>query len=829
MLTNPAQHLRHALRSLRQSPAFALTVVATLAIGIGLNTAIFTVVDNVLLRPLGYHDADRIVALQTRFNDTGKVTSRLGGDDYSDVARDVYGLDAAAYYASYPAGIRLGGASFYVPIAQVSPRFTEVMGIEPVAGRLFHPTDRTGTDALLSAAFARDHFGSAVAAIGQPVTFEGTVYTVTGVLPAGFTFPDKTDLWLESPAQPIYPHRSAYNYLAVARRRAGVSPAQLSAELATFSTHLQHSFPEDRNKSLEAIPLQDQIVGEIRPTLHLLMGSVIVLLLIVAANLTHLQLVRATRQIRATTIRTALGASRRALTARALTETALLAAAGFVSAVLLVGPALKLLVRLAPPALPRLAEIHLNLDVLVFSALVSLAVMVLATLLPLWRSWHVDPAAALRSDSSRGTESRGSLRLRNGLIVAETALTLTLSVAAVLLTRQLIAQSRQDLGFEPTHLLTLDTHTIVSAPERNLWSDPPTNASPAEIAAFQAQLQPLKLARIGRLDATLATVAAIPGVRSVAAAYGAPLMDAGSNGSYAIRGRQVFGPPFQGLPYADFRPITPTFFSTLGVPLVRGRFFSAADRLNAPKVLLINQALANATFPGQNPIGQQIVTGLDNSSSDFQTVVGVVGDIRTDTPGKPATPTLYMPAAQHPDWNDDMQLIVRTALPPAAMADTLRRSLLRTHPEIAVKITTMRENLGEVERPERFRTTLFVLFAATSLLLAAIGLYGVMAYTVAQRRFEFGLRFALGASRPQVLALVLRGATSVVFLGLVLGTALSLALSRVLASVVGRLPAFDPVAYLLAASSILAIALIATLLPARRAAKVDPMTVLRSE
>ncbi len=828
-MPNFAQHLRHALRSLRQSPAFTLTVIGTLALGIGLNTAIFTVIDNVLLRPLGYHDADRIVALQTRFDDEGRSIPRLGGDDYNDLARDVHGLDATAHYSSYPNGIRLGGTSFYVPVAFVSPRFTEILGVQPIAGRLLRPSDQSGTDVLLSAAFARDHFASAAAALGQPIALEGTTYTVAGVLPAGFSFPGKTEVWVERPPQISNPHRTAYNDAAVGRRRFGVSPAQLSAELATFSSHLQQSFPEDRTKSLEAISLQEEIVGPIRPTLRLLMGSVIILLLIVAANLTHLQLVRATRQIRALTIRTALGASRRTLAASSLSETALLATAGFVLAVLVVVPALKLLVRLAPPEIPRLAEVHLNLDVLVFSGLVSLAVMVLATLLPLWRSWHVDPAAALRSDSSRGTESRGSLRLRNGLIVAETALTLTLSVAAVLLTRQLIAQSRQDLGFEPTHLLTLDTHTVLPTPEQ-IPDDPPENAQPAAIAAYQAKLQPIKQARVARMDGMLAAVSAIPGVTAAAAVYGAPLMDAGgSDGGYGIKGRQVFAPPFTGIPHAEFRPITPTFFSTLGVPLLRGRFFSADDRLDAPKVLLINQALANATFPGQDPLGQQIVTGLDESSSDFQTVVGVVGDIRGDSPGKPATPTLYMPATQHPGWADDMQLVVRTALPPAAMTETLRTSLLRTHPETAVKITTMRENLGEVQRPERFRTTLFVLFAATSILLAAIGLYGVMAYTVAQRRFEFGLRFALGASRSQVLGLVLRGAISVVLLGLAIGVALSLSLSRVLASVVGQLPRFDAVAYLLAALGILAIALIATLLPARRAAAVDPMNVLRSE
>lgn len=828
MASSFSQHLRHSLRGLRQSPVFTLTVVGTLAIGIGLNTAIFTVVDNVLLRPLGYRDADRIVALQTHFNDEGRSIPRLGGDDYSDLARDVHSLDAAAYYAGYTAGVRLGDSSFYVPIAQVSPQFTEVMGVDAVAGRLFRPSDRTGTDALLSAAFARDHFGSASAAIGQAVTFEGTTYTVTGVLPAGFSLPAKTDVWLESPDAPAYPHRSAYNYRAVARRRAGVSPAQLSAELATFSAHLQQSFPEDRNKSLEAISLQEQLVGPIRPTLRLLMGSVFVLLLIVAANLAHLQLVRAMRRMRATSIRTALGASRRTLAAGAITETVLLAAAGFGGAVLLVQPVLKLLLHLAPPEIPRLEEVHLNLDVLVFSGSISLAVMMVATLLPLWRSWHIDPASALRTDTSRGSEPRSSVRLRNSLVVAEAALTLTLSVAAILLTRQLIAQSRQDLGFAPEHLLTLDAHSVAATPEQ-VAPSLSDSASPAELARYRTQLQPLVEARLARLDAILAAVRAVPGVSAAAAIYGAPMNDSGSNGNYAIRGRQVFGATSTDLPWAEFRPITPDLFRTLGVPLLRGRVFTEDDRWSSPKVLLINQTLAATMFPGEDPIGQQIVSGLDESSTDYATIVGVVADIRGDSPAQTPKPTLYMPAAQHPGWADDMQIIVRTAVAPEAMTETLRKKINRTHPEVAVRISTMRESVDDVERPERFRTTLFVLFAATSVLLAAIGIYGVVAYTVAQRRFEFGLRFALGATRRQVLTMVMRSALSMAVAGVLLGIAVSAALDRVLASVAGQLPPFDAISYLFAAAGVLTIAIAATLLPARRAARTEPMTVLRME
>ena len=819
--------VRQSLRSLARAPGFSGIVVLTLALGIGLNTAIFTVVDNVLLRPLGYRDADRIVALQTRFNDEGRSIPRLGGDDYSDLAREVRGLDATAHYASFPGGVRVGGMSSYVPLAAVSPQFTKIMGVEPVAGRVFHATDRAGSDALLGAAFARDHFGSAQAALGQPLTYDGTVYTVAGVLPAGFSFPEKTAVWLEVPSEPSIGNRTAYNDQAIGRRRAGVSPAQLSAELATFSTRLQQSFPEDRHKSLEAVPLQEQIVGAVRPTLHLLMASVVVLLLIVSANLTHLQLVRSTRQVRALSLRTALGATRRSLAARALTETALLAGAGSVLALALAWPALRLLTRLAPPDIPRLNEVHLNGDVLLFSALVSFAVMVLATLLPVWRSWHVDPATMLREDSARGTESRGSLRLRDGLIIAEIALTLMLSVAAILLTRQLMAQSRQDLGFQTDHLLVLDTHAVVATQE-HVAPDLP-DASPAIIAAHKAMRNALTATRLARLEATLTAVASTPGVASAAAVYGAPMVDAGSDVGYAIKGRQVLVPGATNLPHADLREVTPAFFTTLGVPLLRGRGFSVHDRLGSPKVMLINDSLARTMFPHQDPVGQQIVCGFDDSPSDWETVIGVVGDIRSDSPASPATPTLYLPAAQHADWADDMQILVRTPLAPAAMSEALRQALRRSHPEVTLKIATMREEVAAVQRPLDFRTGLLGLFAAASLLLAALGVYGVTAYTVAQRRFEFGLRVALGASREQVLTLVLGNAFRVAGVGIAIGVALSLGLVRLVASVVGPLPAFDPLAYVLAALAVLCMALLATALPARRAASVEPMTVLRNE
>ncbi|MGA8939600.1 MAG: ABC transporter permease [Acidobacteriaceae bacterium] len=817
--------LRHALRSLRRSPAFAITVVLTLALGIGLNAAIFTVVDCVLLRPLGYHDANRIVALQTHFTDENRSIPRLGGDDYRDLSQQVNGLEPTAYYAAYPTGISLNGTALYLPTAMVSPRFGEVMGVEPLAGRLFRSDDKDSHDALVSAAFAREHFGSAAAALGQTLYSEQQPSVIVGVLPDGFSFPDKTEVWLEQNATPESAARSAYNQHAIGKRRANVSSSQLAAELDTFSRQLQRAYPEDAHKTIETVPLQEQIVGNIRPTLRLLMGSVGILLLIVCANITHLQLVRATRQLRSITIRTALGASRKVLALRALLEATLLAAAGSIAAVFIAWTALQLLVRLAPPELPRLGDVRMNADVFLFAFVLSLIVMAITALLPVWRSWHAEPAAVLRQDAARGTESRSSVRLRDGLIVAEVALTLTLSVAAILLTRQLIAQSHQDLGFSAAALVTLDTHTVNAAP----FPDHPTDHSPKSLAAWTAAVTAIAQSNLSHMNAALDSIAHLPGVLSAGAIDAAPMSTSGgSDVGYAVRGRQTFAPPFANLPNADINSVTPGVLGTMGVPLLHGRMLNINDRLGAPMVLLINQTLARTIFPNQDPIGKQIMCGYDMDRS-WWTIVGVVGDIRSDSPATPPAATFYVPIAQHPTRASDIQFVVRTAMPPAAMAETLRRRLVQSHPEIAVKATTMQENIGETQRAENFRSLLFGSFAFVSILLAAIGIYGVTAYSVAQRRFEFGLRFALGAQRAQVLWMVLRDALAVTAIGVCLGVVLSFGLLRLLASVLGKLPTFDLVAYGLAILSVLGIALCATLLPARRASTIEPMAVLRSE
>ncbi len=810
--------LRSILRGFRRSPAFVLIVVATLAIGIGLNAAIFTVVDCVILRPLSYRDADRLVGIQSHLLDLGRSTPRIGGDDYSDLSRQVKGLQTSAYYWSGLDGVEFGGNALYLPVAGVSSQFLEVMGVQPIAGRSFQPGSVGTGDALAGASFAREHFGSAQAALGKGVHADGVLHTIVGVLPDGFSFPDKTALWLNLGPVPDVSSRTAFNQYAIGKRRADVTPAQLTAELAAFSAHLRAAFPEDRHKAIEAISLQDQLVGNIGPTLHLLMGSVAVLLLIVFANIMHLQLVRATRELRAITIRSALGASRGALASRALLEAALLATAGFVGALLLATPALKLLIRLAPADLPRLGDIHLNGDVLLLSFLLSLLLMCLAAVLPVWRSWHVDPASALRQDASRGVESRGTLRLRSGLLVAEVALTLSLSIAAILLARQLMQQSRQDLGFAADNLITLDSHFVEST------SPAPTleAAGAADKSAAARNQQ-----RLARLDAAMATVASVPGVTAVAAADSAPMGSGFVNVSYAVRGRQVFAPGVEHLPDADVVAVTPGFLATLHIPLLHGRGFTPTDRTDTPPVLLVSESLAREVFPDQNPIGQQIMCGYDTTT--WWTIVGVTGDMRDRSPALPIRPTMYVPIAQHPGRATDMQLLVRSHVDPTAMVDTLRVRLKQTHPDVAVEGATMRANIAGSEQVDRFRTVLLASFAGVSILLAGVGLYSVTAYTVAQRRFEFGVRLALGATRGQMLGLVLRNTARITAIGIAIGAVLSLAASRILGSVVRLPPAFDVEAYTLAACAIVLLSLLAALLPAWAAATVDPVEVLRSE
>jgi putative ABC transport system permease protein len=799
------QDLRYAVRQLRRSLSFTLAVILTLAVGIGLNAAIFTIVDCVLLQPLGYHDADRIYSINTRFLRDGRSAAKIGGDDYVDVARSTHSLESLAYYNFWEDGLQLNGHSYYVNIASASPRFGTVLGVEPVAGRLFHD-DVDGSEVLVANSFAREHYGSAQAAVGQSLDYDRRTRTIVGVLPDGFSFPGKTVVWVERPTQPDIASRSAYNQRAVGKIRVGVAPTQLNAELATLSRQLQAAYPEDKEKAFEAVPLQDQIVGGIRPMLRLLMGSAALVLLIVCANIGHLQLVRSTRMQRDVSIRAALGATSGTVVRRVLLESLVLAGVGCAAALLIAEPALRVLTLMAPAEIPRLGDVRLNTDVLLFSFVASMATMVVTALVPAWRSWRVSPGAVLKLEQATSSGSGHSQRLRDGLIVGQVALTLTLSVISVLLVRQMIAEAKQYLGFNADNLVLLDIH----APT------PPAG---------------LEQTSVVRLRSMLDSMAQVPGVSEAAAVGGVPMGSGPVDVGYAIRGRSEFKPGEKPLPYADVEPVTPAYFRTMGIPLIKGRLFADTDTPDRTPVLLISEELARQQFPGEDPIGHQIMCGYDFGPNEavWWTIVGVVGSVRQDSPASEPAQTLYVPIAQHAGRATDMQIAVRTGREPAAMIQTLERMLEHNYPMIAVSATTMRDAVGESSRAERFRTVLLSCFAGISILLAALGMYGVTAYTVAQRRFEIALRFALGAQRGQIVAMTLQHGLGVACLGIGAGLALSFALARVFGNLLGKLPGFDAASYAIAVLGVIAISAAAVLVPSRRAAQVEPMQVLRGE
>lgn len=795
------ENARYTLRQLRKAPGFTAAVVLTLALGIGLNAAIFTMVDCIFVRPLGYHDADRIVALKTQFTKEGRAIFSLGGGDYQDIAQQTRLLEKAAYFSGpFDAGVQLEGHAAYTGVTEASPQFLALMGAEPVAGRMF-AADGAGRDVVVSGGFAREMFGAAASAVGRTLTYDGKPRTIVGVAPDGFSYPGKTSVWVEVPETPANLNRTAYNQRGVGKLRAGVTLEQLSAELGTIGNRLSQQYPDDRDKGLTAIALQEQLVGKVRPLFRMLMGSVLVVLLIVVANVTHLQLVRSTRQRREVAIRTALGASRSDVAVRALLEAVWLAVGGCLLGVALGVLALRMIVRFAPADLPRLTDVQLNGHVVAFSFLLSMTVMALTALLPVVRSWRVDPVTTLKQDAARGTEGRASARLRNGLVVAEVAMTLMLSVAAVLLVKQLLDQSKAALGFDAERIAMLEFH-----------------AADGEKRSAQEKL--------ARLDSAMQALASVPGVSSVAAVRGVPMSGMISDVSYGVRGIHQYGPGLK-MPSANIAPVSPGYFATMGIPVLRGRGFEETDSAGNELVVLISQA-AVKQFAGQDPMGRLMTFGLDSHGTWYR-VVGIVGDVRQDSPGSAPEPTLYVPLAQHPGVASDLDFVMRSSMAPEAVLRAAQARLEGMDASVAMRGLTMRESIGESERAQRFRTLLFASFAGLSLLLAALGMYSVTAYTVAQRRYEFALRLAMGATRGLVLRRVLLQGATVAAAGVVVGIAFSVALWKLSVTLVGDVGGVSAAAYVMAAVGVLLIAIVAVLGPAWRASAVEPMEALRNE
>jgi predicted permease len=792
--------LRFAGRQLLKHPAFTLTATLTLALGIGANTAIFTAVQSILLAPLPYQNPDRLTVLNTHFANTGHTSLRVTGPDAADVRGQMPDLEAVSLYSGGQLGVELHDHAVYTTLTFADADFWRVFNLQPIAGRLFTDADAHHA-ALVSEQFARDNFGGAQAAVGQILRVENEPLEIVGVLPAPFEFPAKTQVWEARPLLPESKSRTAFNYKAVGRLRVGVSFQTAQIELDAISRRLAAAYPaENRNKQVLAVPLQKALTGNARPTLLLLWATVGFILLIACVNVTHLQLVRSMERQREIAIRKALGSSLRQVMRPVILESLLVSLLGAVVGVMLAFPAISLLVAMAPKELPRSNEIHLNGWVLTFTLGLGVLTALISAILPALRASKVDPAEALKHDASRGMARRGTARLRDGLVISEVAATFVLAVGAGLLLHTMMTLAARDMGYQTRRLLVVD-------------ADAPAHT---EQDAHRA---------VEQFNQVFAQLAATPGVERVAGIMGLPTGDYGSNGYYQTRGGLPVQPGHN--PSSVFSVASPGYFQAMGIPIQRGRDFNAQDTFDSPFTAVISESLARQSFGNIDPLGKQIQCGLD--SDKWMTVVGVVGDVRQDSPVDAPGPALYMPMTQHPFYANQINVVLRTSVKPLTLMNVVKEKIGQVNPFIALRFTTMDEMMNESMAVERFRAVLISSFAGVGLLLAMLGVYGTMAYSVAQQTFEIGIRIAFGAEKGAILYTVLRHAANLACFGIAAGLMLSLIFARMVTSMLVGVRPMDAVSLSAAALLLLLTALAAAFAPGWKATRIDPMVALRAD
>jgi putative ABC transport system permease protein len=795
------QDVRYGLRTLLHAPAFTAVAVLTLALGIGATTAIFSVVDGILLRPLQYADSDRIVMVLSRFTKNGHVTPRLAGGDLQDVKSSLDVFDALSVYNGDEVGVRAGDRAELTGTWFVNTSFFRVFGVTPRAGRWLEPGD-VDRAVVVSDGYAEQHFGSAGAALGRTLSIDTHTYEIAGVMPAGFHYPQLADVWVPVADQPDNVNRTAYNYPTVAHLRNGVSREQANAALAALSDRLAAAYADSNaGKVLTVVPLQERLVGSLRSTLFLLFGAVGLLFLIACANVANLLLARATARSREIALRSALGADRLRIVRQLTVESLLLGLAGGLLGLAVAYGGTRSLIRLAPIDLPRLNEVAVHPAVLGFAALASVVASLIFGLAPAWQASKTDLRDRLTEGGARGAVGARSNRLRTGLAIVEIALAVVLAVGAGVLFRSFMALSSVDIGFHTADILVARA-----------------NIPTTEDIADQRRA-------VERFERLFPALEALPGVESVSAAVGLPMGPTGSNGAFAVEGRHTFAPGVQ-LPYGNFRLASPGFFSTMGIPLRHGRDFTAADDYDSPFVVIVNDTLARQVFKGEDPIGHRIQCGLD--SLNYMTVIGVVGDIREE-PGTPPVPELYMPIAQHPGRGSLVELVVRAGVPPATLVDTVRQRIRQVDPVIATKFTPFDRFVTDAVATPRFRAWLVGVFAFLALLVAVAGVYGLLTYLTAQRTPELGVRMALGASPFEVVGLVIGRAAAIAGGGLTAGVVLSLVSSRALTTMVFGTEAVNLGTYAGVSVVVIAVTLAAAAVPAWRASRIDPLVVLREQ
>ena len=809
-----AQDLRFGLRMLRKNPGFSLVAILTLALGIGACTAIFSVVHTVLLRPLPFAEQERLVALWKRDTASSQPFVELSFAEVRDWKQqanslfDVAVLPATVYGYGYVLTGR--GEAVQLESAKVSGGFFALLGAQAAVGRVFNESDDVLNGpkvAVISDRVWRERFNADPQLIGQSITLSEANYTVIGVMPAKFEYPKGVDLWLPFKTVVAAPATERYGMTfltAVGRLKDGVSLAQAEAELNTVVARIAAAHPETKANGHRIVitPLAAHLFGDARPALWLLLAATGMLLLITTANIANLSLARATARRREFAVRAALGAGRGRLVWQLLTESFLLALVGGIGGVALSYWLIKLLVRVAPADIPRIEDVSLNVTVLLFSLVITLLTAVLCGLVPALAASRLNLNQALNEGGSKMSGGQSGTRTRSALVIAEVAITVVLLVGATLILRSFVNLSRLDLGFNPANVLTM--HLRLQGAKYN--------GKPEVRREFYRQL-------VERLEAR-------PGIEAASAVLIRPMEgEAGWDVSFALEGQSETEAKKNRV--TNFEAITPHYFRTIKLPLKAGREFTDFDSEKSQPVVIISAAMAKAVFgAGVDPIGRQLK--LDLRDSPWRTIVGVVGDTRYRAL-QDLRFDLYIPFAQ---W--EMAFVnhfaVRTKVDPNAMLSVVRSEIAALDPTQAItRVATMDELVATHLAQPRFSAVLLNWLSGLALLLAAVGIYGVLAYSVAQRTGEFGVRLALGARSSDILKLVIGQGMRLVVAGLLIGLVASSVLTRLLEKLLFGVSTTDPLTFGVVALLLTAVALLACWLPARRATKVDPMIALRHE
>ncbi|NMO13655.1 ABC transporter permease [Pyxidicoccus fallax] len=811
--------LRQALRSLRRSPGFALSCVLLLATGIGASTALFSVVEGVLLRPLPYPRPERLVQL-SQLSANGRPM-QFSDPNFEDVQTQSRTVTALAQ-VSGEASVAVTGTDepTFALLALASRDFFRAFAVQPVQGRLFAEEEQQAGGApvvVVSHAFWKRYLGARPLPLPNTLTFEGRAYTVVGVMPASFDYPVGTQLWIPRELEARLPSRTAHNWRVVGRLADGVNLEAARAELSGIARALQARYGQDtRMHDIAVVPLQESLVGSVRPTLYVLLGAAAFLLLVAGANVTNLLLARAATRRRELAVHVALGAGPGALVRQFLTESLLLSLTGGALGAVLAAWSLRALLAFEPGHLPRVGEVAVNATALLFALGLSLLLALGLGLVTALRAARQSPWATLVQAGRTQAGGGRAERTRRALVVGQLALALVLLVGAALLGRSLMRLLSLDPGYRTEDIAVL---SLVL---------PPAEDTAGRLR--NVRLQEELLSRLG----------ALPGVRAVGAVSNFPLEGSqGGDGTFIVLNRpdevgnfEDFGrlanePERTGS--AEYRVASEGYFRALDIPLVRGRLFDARDTFEAPHVAVISESLAKARWPHEDPLGKLIQFGnMDGDLRPF-TIVGVVGDVREQGLHEEPKPMFYGCSRQRLRASSRFHLAVHGPVGSAALVTSARPVLRELAPELPSRLRTVESLLGASLAPRRFSLLLLGAFGAVALLLSVAGLAAVVSYAVAQRTREFGIRFALGATTGDVLGMVLRQAALLAGIGVALGVLGAVGLSRVLAGLVYGVSTTDPLVLAAVALLLLGVALLAAWLPARRASRVDPMTVLRSE